>query len=45
MTGEPALPRTIARLILGVFLIFAGVSHLSFARTAFYAQVPYMRGM
>jgi uncharacterized membrane protein len=33
-------PRTIARLILGAFLIFAGVSHLSFARTAFYAQVP-----
>jgi len=32
--------RTIARLILGAFLIFAGVSHLSFARTAFYAQVP-----
>jgi len=30
----------IAPLILGAFLIFAGVSHLSFARTAFYAQVP-----
>jgi uncharacterized membrane protein len=40
MTGARALPRTIARLLLGVFLIFAGVSHLSFARTAFYAQVP-----
>ena len=40
MTGGLARPRTIARLILGVFLIFAGVSHLSFARTAFYAQVP-----
>jgi uncharacterized membrane protein len=40
VTGELALPRTIARLIFGVFLIFAGVSHLSFARTAFYAQVP-----
>lgn len=35
-----SLPRSIARLILGAFLIFAGVSHLSFARTAFYAQVP-----
>jgi uncharacterized membrane protein len=35
-----SLPRTIARLILGFFLIFAGISHLSFARTAFYAQVP-----
>jgi uncharacterized membrane protein len=35
-----ALPRNVARLVLGVFLIFAGVSHLSFARTAFYRQVP-----
>ncbi|MEO6793855.1 MAG: hypothetical protein ABI253_15385, partial [Mycobacterium sp.] len=35
-----ALPRSIARLVLGAFLVFAGVSHLSFARTAFYAQVP-----
>ncbi len=35
-----SLPRSIARFILGAFLIFAGVSHLSFARTAFYAQVP-----
>ena len=32
--------RSIARLVLSAFLIFAGVSHLSFARTAFYAQVP-----
>jgi uncharacterized membrane protein len=35
-----SLSRTFARLVLGAFLIFAGVSHLSFARTAFYAQVP-----
>ncbi len=35
-----SLPRSIARLILGAFLVFAGVSHLSFARTTFYAQVP-----
>ncbi len=35
-----SLSRNIARLILGVFLVFAGISHLSFARTAFYAQVP-----
>jgi uncharacterized membrane protein len=40
VTAKRALPRTIARLLLGVFLLFAGVSHLSFARTAFYAQVP-----
>jgi uncharacterized membrane protein len=32
--------RTIARLVLGAFLTFAGISHVSFARTAFYAQVP-----
>ena len=32
--------RTIGRLVLGAFLVFAGVSHLTFARTAFYAQVP-----
>jgi uncharacterized membrane protein len=35
-----ALPRSIARYVLCAFLVFAGVSHLSFARTAFYAQVP-----
>jgi uncharacterized membrane protein len=33
-------PRTIARHVLCAFLIFAGVGHLSFARTALYAQVP-----
>jgi uncharacterized membrane protein len=32
--------RSIARYVLGAVLILAGVSHLSFARTAFYAQVP-----
>lgn len=32
--------RTVARLVLGAFLVFAGVAHLSFARTDFYAQVP-----
>jgi len=35
-----SLPRRIARYVLGAFLIFAGVGHLSFARTALYAQVP-----
>lgn len=35
-----SVPRTCARLLLGAALVFAGVSHLSFARTAFYAQVP-----
>ena len=28
------------RLFLGIFLIIAGLSHLSFQRTAFLAQVP-----
>jgi uncharacterized membrane protein len=35
-----SLPRSIARHALCALLIFTGVSHLSFARTAFYAQVP-----
>ena len=39
--GDMSSPaRSIARYILGAFLIFAGISHLSFARTSFYAQVP-----
>jgi uncharacterized membrane protein len=33
--------RGIARLVLGAFLGFTGVSHLTFARKAFYAQVPH----
>ena len=32
--------RTLARWLLGAFLVFAGVAHLTFARTTFYAQVP-----
>jgi uncharacterized membrane protein len=35
-----SLPRSIARHALCAFLISAGVGHLSFARTALYAQVP-----
>lgn len=35
-----AAARLAARVVLGAFLIFAGVAHLSFARTAFHAQVP-----
>jgi len=38
MSRSPA--RTVARLILGAFLAFAGISHLSFARGQFHAQVP-----
>jgi uncharacterized membrane protein len=33
-------PRTLARRLLGAILLFAGVSHLSFAREEFSAQVP-----
>ncbi|MFS0884329.1 MauE/DoxX family redox-associated membrane protein [Aeromicrobium sp. 179-A 4D2 NHS] len=32
--------RTVARLLLGAVLAFAGVSHLTFARQEFQAQVP-----
>ena len=35
-----SLPRSVARVLLGAFLLYTGVSHLSFARTAFHAQVP-----
>lgn len=34
------LPRTVARIPLGLALTFAGVSHLWFSRTDFRAQVP-----
>lgn len=33
-------PRTVARRLLGAILVFAGVSHLTFAREEFVAQVP-----
>lgn len=34
------VPRTIGRIFLGSALVFAGVSHLTFAREEFQAQVP-----
>jgi uncharacterized membrane protein len=34
------LPQSIARHVLGAFLILTGLGHLSFARTALLAQVP-----
>jgi uncharacterized membrane protein len=40
MSPVSSLPRSIARRVLGAFLIFTGVGHLSFARTALHAQVP-----
>jgi uncharacterized membrane protein len=32
--------QTTVRILLGLFLLLAGISHLSFQRTAFLAQVP-----
>ncbi|MCA9738634.1 MAG: hypothetical protein R3E98_09320 [Gemmatimonadota bacterium] len=32
--------RNVARILLGTMLVFAGTSHLTFARKAFRAQVP-----
>ena len=32
--------QTIVRILLGLFLIFAGIGHLTFSRTEFLAQVP-----
>lgn len=32
--------RTVFRFVLGAFLLFAGISHLTFNREAFLAQVP-----
>ena len=45
MNGTPAprpssLPRRIARVVLGLFLLFTGISHLTFGRAEFSAQVP-----
>jgi uncharacterized membrane protein len=36
----PSLPRLIARVVLGLFLLFTGIGHLTFGREAFSAQVP-----
>jgi uncharacterized membrane protein len=32
--------QTIIRILLGLFLVFAGLGHLTFSRTEFLAQVP-----
>jgi uncharacterized membrane protein len=37
---EKSTLKTAARIVLGANLILAGISHLSFARKAFRAQVP-----
>lgn len=37
---KPPPAKTVARVLLGSALVFAGVSHLTFARREFRAQVP-----
>ncbi len=39
-TTSDATARDAVRIALGVVLVFAGVGHLTFARTSFLAQVP-----
>ena len=34
------VPRTVGRILLGAFLLLAGISHLTVSRVAFRAQVP-----
>ena len=40
MKQEATLTKKILRILLGVFMIFAGFSHLTFNRMEFQAQVP-----
>jgi uncharacterized membrane protein len=37
---RPSKPQSIFRILLGLFLLPAGIGHLTFARAAFQAQVP-----
>jgi uncharacterized membrane protein len=39
-TRPSSRPQLIARVVLGLFLLFAGISHLTFGRAEFDAQVP-----
>lgn len=38
--SKKSVARTVGRIFLGASLVFAGVSHLTFAREEFQAQVP-----
>jgi uncharacterized membrane protein len=38
--GAVRFIQTLLRILLGIILLFAGISHLTFARTEFLAQVP-----
>lgn len=39
-TNQSGVLKTIFRILLGLFLLFAGVSHLTISRVEFLAQVP-----
>lgn len=39
-TPEPGTVQNVLRVVLGIFLLTAGIGHLTFAREAFQAQVP-----
>ena len=38
--GRSSVPQTVLRLLLGVVLAIAGITHLTVARVEFLAQVP-----
>lgn len=38
--AKTTLIQNILRIVLGAFMLYAGIGHLSFLRTEFYAQVP-----
>jgi uncharacterized membrane protein len=40
VSRQSSLPRTIGRVVLGLFLLVAGIGHLTFGREMFTAQVP-----
>jgi len=39
-TAADTIAQKLGRLLLGLFMIFAGIGHLTFARAEFQAQVP-----
>jgi uncharacterized membrane protein len=40
LTSPTTIIQTVFRLLLGVFLLLAGISHLTWSRTEFTAEVP-----
>ena len=40
VSRSSSIPRLIARVVLGLFLLFTDIGHLTFGREAFSAQVP-----